>query len=40
MQLDEEVGELTNRACLQGNEFSSEALPGALPEGQNNPRVW
>jgi homogentisate 1,2-dioxygenase len=22
-----------------GNEFSSEALPGALPEGQNNPRV-
>lgn len=22
-----------------GNEFASEALPGALPEGQNNPRV-
>lgn len=22
-----------------GNEFSSEALPGALPEGQNNPRL-
>jgi len=23
-----------------GNEFSSEALEGALPERQNNPRVW
>ena len=22
-----------------GNEFQSEALPGALPRGQNNPRV-
>lgn len=22
-----------------GNHFSTEALPGALPEGQNNPRV-
>lgn len=22
-----------------GNEFASEALPGALPQGQNNPRV-
>lgn len=22
-----------------GNEFSTEALPGALPQGQNNPRV-
>jgi hypothetical protein len=40
MQQDEEVGTLTNRAWMPGNEFSSEALPKALPEGQNNPRVW
>lgn len=29
-------------ACLPaaaGNEAQSEALPGALPEGQNNPRI-
>ena len=26
------------RACFAGNEFASEALPGALPKGQNNPR--
>jgi hypothetical protein len=25
--------------ALAGNEFQSEALPGALPHGQNNPRV-
>jgi hypothetical protein len=25
--------------CRFGNEFESEALPGALPQGQNNPRV-
>lgn len=24
---------------MEGNHFSSEALPGALPDGQNNPRV-
>lgn len=25
--------------ALVGNEFQSEALPGALPVGQNNPQV-
>jgi homogentisate 1,2-dioxygenase len=25
--------------CGFGNDFSSEALPGALPMGQNNPKV-
>ena len=27
------------RLAHAGNEFSSEALPGALPQCQNNPRV-
>lgn len=27
------------RPVLAGNEFQSEALPGSLPKGQNNPRV-
>ena len=29
---------LTRQPAAAGNEFSSEALPGALPVGQNNPR--
>lgn len=35
-------GEVVPICCADepvGNHFSSEALPGALPEGQNNPRV-
>ena len=30
---------ITNERDDAGNEFASETLPGALPEGQNNPRV-
>jgi homogentisate 1,2-dioxygenase len=39
MQPQQQMGETSRYLSGFGNEFSSEALPGALPVGQNSPQA-